>query len=190
MKLHSIHESLEREIKGQQRSDRFYKEILYASKIERIPYDTDENKELQRCDIDVYITTGGEKISVSEKDRNRDFNDLLIEFYSIYPDIPGWMENSKAQMLAYFFPERVIWLNKLQLVEFYHQHLKKLPVIPHFENLKDNNKTISSHYYEISGKMEKVSFIAAYNQEYITMSISVSFDLLKRAGVEFKVYKF
>ncbi|MHB9143111.1 MAG: hypothetical protein ACYC25_14670 [Paludibacter sp.] len=189
-KIHNIKQSLEREVQGQPRSERFYSEVLNATSIRRIGYETPEEIELQRQDIDLFATIDGEEISISEKDRDRDFDDLLIEFYSVYPDSRGWMDNSEAQMMAYYTPTKVIWVNKHQLVEFYNNHLRDLPVESHFDKLYKTGGTFSQGYLKILGKDEKISFIAAPNPGYVTMSIAVSFDLLRRAGVDFTITNF
>jgi len=189
-KIHDINESLEREHRGQSRSNRFYSEVLHATSIRRIGYETPEEIELQRQDIDLFVTIDGEEISISEKDRDRDFDDLLIEFYSVYPDSRGWMDNSEAQMMAYYTPTKVIWVNKHQLVEFYNNHLKGLPVEKHFSELRRTHSTRTNRTFNILGQNENVEFIAAYNRTYVTMSIAVSFDLLRRAGVDIRIEPF
>ena len=187
-KIYHIEESLEREHQGFERNNRFYADILKASAIKRIGYETAEEKELQRSDIDLVAIINGTQVSISEKDRDVDYNDILIEFYSIYPAVRGWMDNSRAQYLAYFMPSRVFWINKLQLVDFYNRELRKLPVEKYFDKLIETHKTIISDTFEILAKSEKIHFIAAPNSDYVTMSICVSLNLLKRAGVEFREY--
>ncbi|MEI6555781.1 MAG: hypothetical protein WCL70_09345 [Paludibacter sp.] len=189
-KIHYMEDSLKREQKGQPRSDRFYTDELNAIDIDRIGYSSEEEKAIQRSDIDLFATINGKRVSISEKDRDIDFNDQLIEFYSIYPGKRGWMDNSEADYLAYFVPGRVIWINKHQLVEFYNNHLRDLPVESHFERLFKTGGTYSKGHLKILGKDEIISFIAAPNPGYVTMSIAVSFDLLKRAEVDFTITNF
>ena len=188
--IHKMENSLKKEHAGQARYNRFYKEILHATKIIRVGYETPEEKILQQYDIDLFAIIDEERIAISEKNRGRDFNDILIEFYSLYPDKRGWMDYSKAQKLAYFTPTKIFWIDKLQLINFYKQHLLKLPAEKHFDKLLRTGKPIESAEFTILGKSEKIDFIAAYNPGYVTMSISVSFDLLKRAGVQFKQFDF
>jgi hypothetical protein len=189
-KIHNIEQSLEREVQGQPRSERFYSEVLNATSIRRIGYETPEEIELQRQDIDLFATIDGVEISISEKDRDRDFDDLLIEFYSVYPDSRGWMDNSEAQMMAYYTPTKVIWVNKHQLVEFYNNHLRGLPVERYFNELIRTRSTRSNGTFNILGQNENINFIAAFNRTYVTMSIAVSFDLLRRAGVDIRIEPF
>ena len=187
-KIYHIEESLEREHQGFERNNRFYTDTLHASELKRIGFETTEEKELQRSDIDLVAIINGTQVSISEKDRDVDYNDILIEFYSIYPTVRGWMDNSKAQYLAYFMPKRVFWINKLKLVDFYNLELRKLPVESYFNDLIKTNRIRSSATIEILGKNEYLNFIAAPNSDYVTMSISISLNLLKRAGVEFREY--
>ena len=188
--IHHIENSLKKEQAGQARSNRFYKEKLNATEIIRVNYDTPEGKKLQQKDIDLFAIIDGKEISISEKDRNVDYNDILIEFYSLYPEKRGWMDYSEAQILAYFTPTKIFWIDKLQLVNFYREHLQNLSVEEYFDKLYKTKSTRIAATFNILGKSEKVNFIAAYNRDYVTMSISVSFDLLKRAGVQFTKYDF
>jgi len=188
--IHKMENSLKKEQAGQARSNRFYKEKLNATEIIRVNYDTPEGKKLQQKDIDLFAIIDGKEISISEKDRNVDYNDILIEFYSLYPEKRGWMDFSEAQILAYFTPTKIFWIDKLQLVNFYREQLQNLSVEEYFDKLYKAKSTRIAATFNILGKSEKINFIAAYNRDYVTMSISVSFDLLKRAGVQFTKYDF
>lgn len=42
-------------------------------------------RELQRKDVDVLLTLDGRQVKVSEKRRDRDYDDLLVEVYSKFP---------------------------------------------------------------------------------------------------------
>ena len=188
--IHKMENSLKKEQAGQARSNRFYKEKLNATEIIRVNYETPEGKKLQQKDIDLFAIIDGKEISISEKDRNVDYNDILIEFYSLYPEKRGWMDYSEAQILAYFTPTKIFWIDKLQLVNFYREQLQNLSVEEYFDKLYKTKSTRIAATFNILGKVEKINFIAAYNRDYVTMSISVSFDLLKRAGVQFKQFDF
>ena len=190
MATHVFSDSLEYEQSKFETNNRFYTEKLEASTIERIKFEGKEGKTLQRNDIDLYVTVDGKRISVSEKDRHRNFHDVLIEFYSKYPTVRGWMDHSKADILAYFVPGSVIWINKVQLVRFYENHLKSAVPDTFFDELIKFRKTIATKKINILGSSETISVVAAYNKEYITTSICVGLDVLKRAGVEYRIYIF
>jgi hypothetical protein len=166
----------------------FYRNKLNASEIQRIGYTTRQDKLLQQNDIDLILTIGGRKMSVSEKDRDKDYNDVLIEFYSMYPESKGWMDHSQAQCLAYFFPARVFLINKAQLVEFYKRELQHIQAEKYFDQLIKTRKDRITDRISILDKPEKVTFIAARNRHYTTMSIAISLELLQRASVRFRIF--
>lgn len=187
-KIHLFDESLAHEHDCFARNDWFYRNKLNASEIERIGYITPQDKRLQQDDIDLILTIGGRKMSVSEKDREKDYDDILIEFYSMYPVAKGWMDHSQAQCLAYFFPTRVFLINKMQLVEFYKCELQKIQAEKYFDKLIKTHKDRITDKVSILGKPEKITFIAAHNRHYTTMSIAISLALLQRARVRFRIF--
>jgi len=190
MATHVFSDSLEYEQSKFETNNRFYTEKLEAISIERIKFEGKEGKTLQRNDIDLYVTLEGKRISVSEKDRHKNFHDVLIEFYSKYPAVRGWMDHSKADILAYFVPGSVFWINKVQLVWFYENLLKSVVADTFFDELIRSRKTIGTKEIILLGKKETITLVAAYNREYITASVCVGLDVLKRAGVEYRIYIF
>ncbi|MEI6752419.1 MAG: hypothetical protein WCK78_04555 [Paludibacter sp.] len=191
MIIHEFEKSLKYEQSKFTTNNRFYFDKLGATKIERIEFINEEEKQLQRKDIDLYITKGGKRISVSEKDRRVNFNDIIIEFYSVYhKKIRGWMDYSEAEYLAYFVPVKVVWINKKQLVEFYKNELK--PAVPDqfFDELKSCNKIKSTKNITIRAEKENITLVAAYNPTYITMNVCLGFDLLTKLSIDYEVFPF
>ena len=197
MATHDFSSSLSYEQSQFPVQDKFYTEKLGAKVITRADFDDEEGRALQRMDVDVQFEYNGKLINVSEKHRTRDYGDLLLEFYSMFPDIPGWMNNSNADYLAYFVPEKVYWINKRELEDFYENVLKPVVTKDFFEQLvKDHPETSTrvKQKIKVNGRQETVTVVQAYNQpcgsnkEWYTENICVSFDLLKRAGVSIQVF--
>ena len=197
MATHDFSESLSYEQSNFPVQDQFYTEQLGATVITRADFDDEEGRVLQRMDVDVQFMYNGNLINVSEKNRTRDYGDLLLEFYSKFPDTPGWMNNSNADYLAYFVPGKVYWINKRDLEVFYHNVLE--PVIPddYFAQLVHDNPKKSTRVartININGMRETVTVVQAYNhpwgtsQEWYTENICVSFDCLARAGVHIQEF--
>lgn len=170
-------------------ADQFYKEKLGAKNICRIGYETELEKRLQRNDIDLIFNWKGKDWLVSEKFRQKDYGDLLIELYSHFPHKPGWMDHSKAELLVYFAGESVYIINKIQLKKFYHSVL--FPAVPkgYFEELISKKQPSSKREIFLNGKPETISIISADNASYHTMSVGIPFRILKDFGVSFKKFK-
>jgi len=176
-------------------ADKFYRKNLGVLKIDRCDFHTETGKHFQQNDIDLWLTLPGRRISVSEKKRNHDFNDLYLETYSKFPDIPGWVVHSKADFLAYFFPERIFWAGFPQIMRFYREGI--LPQIPleWFEILRENQPQKSGrekHSIKIAGRTYDISVIQAYNESdgnsWYTMGVSIPFGMLKDNHIRFRVY--
>lgn len=184
--------------------DAFYLRYFGSNiRIDRIGFDSQENQDLQRHDIDLIITLGnGKRISISEKHRKNFYGDILIECYSKFPDVLGWMDNSDADYMAYFVPGQVVMINKRQLVDFYKQHLKSNQIDNIFANLIKNNprrsqkftSTLNIYIKERNLNLSaKLTFIQAYNHpygssdEWYTESIAVPLKILDAAGVNYKI---
>jgi hypothetical protein len=89
-------------------ADEFYSNVFEVENIIRFDTESERDIDFQRADIDVQLYAWERHSNVSEKFRAIDYNDLYIELYSMYPNVKGWMQNSSADHLAYFFPTRLI----------------------------------------------------------------------------------
>lgn len=173
---------------------------LYGSdiRIERADYDTISGRNLQRKDIDLIIhLPNGSTISVSEKHRKAFYGDILVEFYSKFPNTLGWMDNSEADIMTYFIPGKVVVIDKKELVNFYKRTLKQLPFDNTFKQLIANNPRRSAKetlYIIINGSREKVTIIQAYNHphgsydSWYTESVAISLNVLRKNDVTCKEY--
>lgn len=197
MATHDFSRSLNYEHSKFPVQDKFYTETLGARKIVRIGFEDSESQLLQRLDVDVQFEYNGKIINVSEKNRKRDFGDLLLEFYSKFPHTRGWMNNSNAHYLAYFVPGKVYWINKVELVNFYKNHLEKSVPESYFEELVNKFPRRSVQQQKqifLNGRTETITVIQAYNHPYnsydswYTESVSVTYNCLKRAGVNIQEF--
>ncbi len=192
MATHDFSQSLNYEHSKFPIQDKFYTETLGAHKIVRIGFEDPESQHLQRLDVDVQFEYKGRIINVSEKNRTCDYGDLLLEFYSKFPHTKGWMDNSNADYLAYFVPNKVYWIDKAELVDFYNEHLKKAVPDSFFQELVDKYPRQSFQQKKqiiIKGQPETISIVQAYNHSnslydsWYTESVSVKYSCLKNAGV-------
>lgn len=196
MIAHNFYESRKTETKHFTAADIFYRERLGATKIARCDYFTKEGRNFQKADIDLWLNLKTEKISVSEKKRTRDYNDLYLEVYGKFPDTPGWITHSKADFLAYFFPERVFWADFPQIIRFYNEQFA--PQFPQelFKRLLNRNpgrNAIEKITVNVAGLSYPVSLIQAYNEcdgnSWYTLGVSMPFDMLIDNHIRYRIYK-
>ncbi len=192
---HHFYESRKVETGHFRRADIFYKKQLHALKIERCDYNTPKGKTFQQKDIDLWLILENGRISVSEKKRTRDYNDLYLELYSKYPQAPGWAIHSQAGFLAYFFPERVLWAGFPQIKRFLKESL--LPQInpDEWKKLQKTHPENNFHKpaeYKVCGITYSVTLIQAYNETrnntWYTMGISIPFDMLRDNHIRYRMY--
>jgi len=195
MEAHHFRDSLNRELQHQAKADRFYSEKMGVKNIARYNSDTQEDMVFQRQDIDLSFELNGRRLMVSEKFRNHDYGDLYLECYSKYPGTLGWMHHSKADFLACFFPERVIWLNKKMLVDFF--HIKLLPAVPGAWFAKINRELHGrsgqqKHQLEFFGKTWEFTVIQAFNRsgndQWHTIGLGIPFKMLEEFNIPGKVF--
>ncbi len=193
---HHFYESLKVETTHFETADAFYRFQLHAIKIKRHNYNTSSGKQKQRADIDVSLTLeNGETLTVSEKKRTRDFDDLYLEVYSKFPRVPGWTIGSQAAYLAYFFPKRVFWAGFPQIRRFYRESLSpKLPgeLFSSLLNEQKKKNACKEYLLKIAGVSYHVMLIQAFNEsdgnQWYTMGISVPFQMLKDNHIRFTLY--
>jgi hypothetical protein len=193
---HEFQERLERERSQQEVADNFYTEKLGATLIKRYSSDSQEDMEFQRKDIDVTLTIDGEIYHVSEKFRDKDWGDLLLEIYSKYPGTPGWINTGSADIMAYFFPERMFWIDDYALSSFcIDQVFQAIPreSITEIMAIEKSCRrpltiTINDTDYEtwITKAFNRTRSGATWN----TISITVPLNLLRNNGIEFSEYAY
>lgn len=168
--IHSMKYTLGIEKEGQVVADMFYRKIGYNI-VNRFGWDTAQNKEFQRSDIDCAITsTFGNQIKnlpqtlyVSEKFRSStSYNDMLVEIYSKCnfpnetPEL-GWGLKSKADIFYYQSYDE-IWLIDAKRLQ---EHIQKI-----YEYNKDwfnrtfiEGKATRDYSYMYDDVREKVEFL-------------------------------
>ncbi len=176
-------------------ADAFYYSTFGVESITRFNSGSARDMEFQRMDIDVQLNAWGRHANVSEKFRDHDFNDLYLELYSMYPNVPGWMEQSEATHLAYFFPKRMIWLNKKELITCFNQFIQPQINEKSLAQLVNNSPKKSTKVkaaINIKGESFDCYYINAFNKtkvkEWNTLGVSVPFHLLDKLDCNYKVY--
>ncbi len=193
--IHHFFESQKVEIRHFKVADKFYRQQFGATKTARCDYRTEKGRAFQQEDIDLWLTLKNKKVSVSEKKRTRDFNDLYLEIYSKFPVTSGWALHSKADFLAYFFPKRVFWAGFPQIIRFCRESLSPQIASSWFEELKTSHlrkNMQEKHTVRIAGKPYDIFLIQAYNESngnsWYTMGVSIPFDMLKDNHIRFRLY--
>lgn len=189
--IHNFNEDLAFEQSQFQLQDNFYKK-LGAREVVRTKYNTKIGKALQRDDIDVVVTFDSGIKKLSEKHREQDYGDILIEMHSKYPNEPGWIKKSKADGLAYFVKGKKVFLLNMPLLKqlFLEKFEKQIPD-EYFEELKrafpqkggSQAKTIT-----VDGEEVPITLVQAYNQtgksEWYTESVGIPVSWLRKAGLK------
>ena len=194
MNAHNFYNDLQHEQQYQNIADAFYAKHFGVSDIVRYNKNTQEHLKIQRQDIDVSFTHKGKHINISEKFRDKDFNDLYIEFYSKFPKVRGWLDNSQADFLAYFTPLRVILVNEKKLSEFYKTTLSLAvsdDVLSDFNSKNLNNNAKKRIQLKVKNHIYYATLIQAYNVTtnalWHTIGIAIPLTMLDNFGVHYKI---
>lgn len=183
-------EDLKYSIDGFDGRKKFYNSIG-ITEVEFVNFDTEEDKALQRHDIDVVgRENGGDCIGISEKIRNRKYSgDILIEVFSIYEkNIFGWMKDTKAKYLVCFFLDRIIVLDVKTLKEYLHKFVvERRDFTPSVKKTADRLISSGKQF----GKLDNFNdiFVAiADNKTYHTVSVVIKTEQFKNNGVKIWEY--
>ena len=178
-------------------ADEFYFNVFEVENIIRFDTESERDMDFQRADIDVQLHAWERHSNVSEKFRAIDYDDLYIELYSMYPNVKGWMQNSSADHLAYFFPTRLIWIDKKDLISIFKKYIEPNIIYSDLNVWLANNKNKSGKYkteIEVLETNYPVLVINAFNKtankEWNTVGVSVPFNLLKTCGLVWKEYQY
>ncbi len=197
MEAHDFSRSLQLEHSGFDAQNGFYRTVLKAERISRADYGSSSGKKLQQSDIDVILKVGGKELKVSEKCRETDYGDLLLEFYSKFPDSPGWLDCSEADCLAYFVPGKVYLVDMVKLRRFYHDILKPavpLSVFSRLVGMYPQGSARKDIRINAGGRPTEVTAVQAYNcmndgsGQWYTESICIRFDVLRDFGVTVRTF--
>lgn len=195
MDVHQFDKSLQKEENAMCSADDFYLRAPFSvSSIQRYNQNTKEHLMLQRKDIDLSLSFKDNRImAVSEKFREHDYNDLLLEIYSKFPGTKGWIHKSDADRLAYFFPKRMFWIDKKALCIFCTDKLFPLierEVIKRLLSREANSLKVGLN---MEGRIYECILTQAFNNtnnaEWNTISISVPFAMLEDFKIRFQQFK-
>ncbi len=192
---HHFGKSLKQEGVSALGADVFYKRAPFSvTHIERYNQSTEEHMTLQRQDIDVSISfEDGRTNLVSEKFREHDYNDLLLEVYSKYPHTKGWIHKSNAERLAYFFPKRMLWIDKKALCAFCLKHLFPLVEKEAIERLLSQEANSLKVGLRLNDKVYSCILTQAFNRmgkdSWNTVSVSVPFSMLQDFNIRIQEFK-
>jgi hypothetical protein len=194
--LHRYDQSSEYEKFWQPIADEFYTSKYPKCELKRYNSNSKEDLEFQKKDIDLTIVLPDRNIHISEKFRKDDYGDLLIELFSKYPDVKGWMNNSAADYITYFTPHKVYVINKLELLNWYQTENFEDKINLEISNFHTLNERKSSRkkieYTSSKGHSFFIHLIQAYNKtmdaEWHTLSLAISWNELEKEGIQVKKY--
>lgn len=193
---HRYDKSSEYEKFWQPKADKFYSSKYPACGLKRYDSHSLEDLEFQRKDIDLTITIEDRKIHISEKYRKDDYGDLLIELYSKYPTVHGWMYHSEADFITYFTPKKVYVIDKKKLTQWFEvleiEEKLRSEILHFHSNNRRQSSRIKLNFKSPSGNNLSIYLIQAFNKidntEWHTMSLTVAWEDLVKEGLEIKQY--
>lgn len=176
--IHDFNNSLKIEQSQYEKQDELYLK-LFGNKPVRIDYK--KYPEIQREDIDLIIKNRqGNPIKISEKYRQHDYGDILLEVFSVFPNKHGWSLDSKSDVLAYWFPTRVVLLDIKKIVEIFENN-----EITKQMHLIDSGKELCS--FIINHKTYYFWVVRARNETYYSLSVALKFEHLDKLGINCRV---
>lgn len=177
-----------------EKANSFYIQKLGVKEIHRIGFDTEQDKQLQREDIDlILLNKNDEKIAVSEKFRKNNYNDIYFELYSKFPDVIGWSQFSTADYTACFFKDYVVIYKTEETKKVLQLILNEHNLDSHFAEMINNHLKESSSITIKEDKF-KIRLIQAYNKmqgkEWYTMGVAIPFEVFEQLKVKLWKYDF
>jgi len=187
--IHQFRKSLQHEREQADMADKFYVEVLHAVDIVRYNSDSEAHLEMQKQDVDLQLNIRGTNYRISEKFRDKDYDDLYIEVFSKYPHTKGWMHTGSPDAIVYFTPQSVYWITHKSVSAFCNELL--FPALPAswFEDIYNSKKSIISKNVHLKDINCRINLIQAHNfdgKPWETIGISIGFDVLEHFGVKFK----
>lgn len=177
-KIHDFKDSLQVEQSQFERQDEVYRR-MFGHEPNRLDYD--KYTEAQRDDIDLTITNhAGEVKTISEKYRPIDYNDILFEVFSVFPNDHGWIMKSKADILAYWFPQRLVLLDMKQLVKTFTEN----KISEQLWLIDSTRKVIALRF---GNKQFSTWCIRALNKTYSSLSVTLGFSQLDRLKINYSL---
>ena len=176
--MHIMKDSLQIEQSQFEKQDSIYRK-LFLNNPHRIDYE--KFPDIQRADIDLVIKNRSNKpVRISEKYRPYDYGDILFEVWSVYPNKKGWVYETKADILAYWFPARVVIIEIQKVREIFENNgISMKTTLP--------EKTRQMTEIEIEGNIYKPYLISAKNEGYVSLSLAFSLGDLDKLGIKYSV---
>lgn len=146
--------------------------------------ESEENKSLQRADIDVIAMAGDVEVKISEKIRKREYsNDILVEVWSGFErHVPGWLKHSEADVMYCFYKDKLAIVDVPTLKKFCRNFFDRETVAAletAFKGVIRAEKTKGETYL----KGYKMTLIIGVNKTYHTVSVGIPEELLVKNGV-------
>ena len=178
------------------RADMFYKNVLKAEILNRYSALKDENKDHISKDKNLTIKLNDIDVSISEKSRDQDWNDIFVEVFKKYPNEMGWIKYTEADYLAYFFPGRVFWAKMEPIKNLCEDILSKAidsGIYKELYYMYTKNSGRLSKTFKINTKTYSFNFIQTYiengDNSYYSIGISLPFVLLMDFRIDYKIFK-
>jgi len=182
-KVSDMREDLSFERSKFEMQDRFYMEKLDMPTPERYDFNSVTGHIMQKKDIDLSFCG---ILHVSEKHRRKDYNDFLFEIYSVWNEntkTKGWSVTGESDLTVLFMPSSVYIFDTKQL----HSFIEKVNI-----NIPESTWRIFSEMGSMTDTInimgDKMTMVKSLNRNYMTLSLAVPFDILKKHGINFKRY--
>jgi len=178
------------------RANMFYKNVLKAEIIKRYSCSNKEDHELISKDKNLAVKINDRELSISEKNRDQDWNDIYVEIFRKYPDEEGWIRSTEADYLAYFFPGRVFWAKMEPIKMLCFDILSKAidsGIYKELYYMYPRNSGRLSKTFKINTKTYSFNFIQTYHENgensHYSIGISLPFVLLMDFRIDYKIFK-
>ncbi|NTW32082.1 MAG: hypothetical protein HGB12_05580, partial [Bacteroidetes bacterium] len=164
------------------RADMFYKNVLKAQIVKRYSIFNEDDKEKILKDQDLTINLNDVDVTISEKSRDLDWNDIFVEIFKKHPGEAGWVKYTEADYLAYFFPGRVFWAKMEPIKALCEDILSKAinsGIYKELYYMYTKNSGRLSKTFKINTKTYSFNFIQTYHEDgdnsYYSIGISLPF---------------
>lgn len=153
MKNHDFPKYLAESEEGFDLRKQIYEKELHYKNSRFINFDTKENQNKQRHDVDFECEDEytNETIRASEKIRKYQyFGDILVEVYSSIEDrYKGWLSESISKDLMLWFVDKLVVVNAQELKQFCKKTFTKEftnALISEWKKMIENDKTIKEYF--------------------------------------------
>lgn len=198
--MNTFKECLKIEKDNQSKANHFIYDLYKVSSFKRWDWDKPHGRIMQRKDIDVSVNYSGFKdscIHISEKFRQADMGDMLIEIISVWEGqqfgaIQGWGLKDDADLIHYYTPFKTYVVNNKQLAVIANKIYRQIFSLTTHKDLmdffKDDKQTKAFTYITILDERYDIEIlkIPTYVGEdrYYGICAAVTWRDLKEMGVD------